>query len=128
MKLEPIDPRGLDAALRLFATTFVIEDKQQQVYKRLLTGERRVETLASLARWIRTRTSPLEGADRSPAGLRARFGELLGIVVGERTANRTTIVGALDLGRNLPSLFIADSGSLAMITASDGPPVLCSRL
>jgi hypothetical protein len=124
--VQAVDPRGLDAALRLFTTTFVVDDKRTQVHKRLLTSERRVETLTTLPRWIRTRQAPLEGADQSPAGLRVRFGELVGIVLDEDGARRTTIAHALELGRDRALLFIADSGNVAMITGT--PPILCSRL
>jgi hypothetical protein len=126
--VSSVDPRGLDAALRLFTATFVVDDKRTQIHKRLLTAERRLETLTTLPRWIRTRAAPLEGADQSPTGLRARFGELVGIVVDEDGARRTTISHALELGRARTSLFIADNGSVAMITAADAPPILCSRL
>lgn len=125
-RVEPVDLRALDAALRLFASTFVVDDKRTQIHKRLLASERRVETLETLPRWIRTRTAPLEGADQSPAGLRARFGELVGIVVDEDGARRTTIAHALERGRARASLFIADSGNVALITGA--APVLCSRL
>jgi len=126
--VRPVDPRGLDAALRLFTQTFVVDDKRTQIHKRLLTAERRVETLETLPRWIRTRTAPLAGADQSPAGLHARFGVLVGVRLGETGASRTTIAHALELGRGVPSLFIADSGNLALITRADGGPLLCSRL
>jgi hypothetical protein len=125
---QPVDHRALDAALRLFVSIFVVDDKRTQIHKRLLTSERRGETLAQLARWIARGTAPLEGADRSPAGLRARFGELVGIRLAEGGAGRTTIARALELGRDARSLFIADSGSLALITAPGEPPLLCSRL
>ena len=125
-RVEPVDQRALDAALRLFTSTFVVDDKRTQVHKRLLAMERRVETLETLPRWIRTRTAPLEGADQSPAGLRARFGELVGIVVDEQGARRTTIAHALELGRARASLFVADNGSLALITGAAA--ILCSRL
>lgn len=123
-----VDPRGLDSALRLFVTTFVVADKQGQIHKRLKTAERRLETLETLPRWIRTRSAPLDGMEKSPAGLHARFGELLGVVLGEDGAKRTTIAHALELGRARLSLFIADNGNLAMITAPEVAPLLCSRL
>ncbi len=123
-----MEHRALDAALRLFTATFVVDDKRTQVQKRLATGERRGETLATLARWIRTRTAPLVGVDQSPAGIRARFGELVGVVIDEAGAQRMTIADALQHGRGRATLFIADSGSLALITAPDAPPLLCSRL
>jgi hypothetical protein len=124
---ERLEQRALDAALRLFTTTFVVDDKQKQMQQRLATAERRLETLEALPRWIRTRNAPLEGADRSPAGLRKRFGELSGVVLDEAGATRTTIANALDQHRTTPSLFIADNGSLAMITTRE-LPILCSRL
>jgi hypothetical protein len=124
---QPVDHRALDAALRLFVSAFVIEDKRAQVHKRLLASERRLETLSSLPRWLAGLAAPLEGADRSPAGLRARLGDLTGIRLAEDGARRTTIAHALELGRGAPSLFIADSGSVAMITAAGAPPILCSR-
>jgi hypothetical protein len=126
--LQPVDQRALDAALRLFVSTFIVDDKRAQIHKRLLASERRLETLASLPRWIATGTSPLEGADRSPAGLRARLGDLTGIRLAETGAGRTTIAHALELGRGTSSVFIADSGKVALITATDGPPILCSQL
>ena len=125
---QPVDHRALDAALRLFVSAFVVDDKRSQIHKRLLASERRAETLASLSRWIAAAMAPLEGADRSPAGLRARFGELTGIRLAEDGASRTTIARALELGRSTSSVFIADNGNLAMITIVGALPVLCSRL
>jgi hypothetical protein len=125
---QPVDRHALDAALRLFVSTFVVGDKRSQIHKRLLASERRLETLASLPRWIAVGTAPLEGADRSPAGLRARLGDLTGIRLAEDGASRTTIAHALELGRGASSVFIADSGNLAMITVAGEPPILCSRL
>src|SRR6185436_13019739 len=122
---QAVDPRALDAALRLFVSTFVVDDKRSQIHRRLLASERRGETLSSLPRWLTTLALPLEGADRSPSGLRARLGDLPGIRLSEDSASRTTNAHAL--GRRASSLFIADSGSVAMITAADAPPLLCSR-
>ena len=126
--MTSLDRHGFDAALRLFVATFVVRDKRTQIHGRLFAAERRVETLETLPRWIATRTAALEGADRSPAGLRARFGELVGVWIDETGASRTTIAAALDQGRNRPSLFIADNGGVAMITVAAGPPILCSRV
>jgi hypothetical protein len=124
---KPVDRHGLAAALRLFATNFVVADKRTQIQTRLLAAERRLETLETLPRWIAVRTAPLTGADQSPAGLRARFGELIGVHLREAGASRTTIAGALDLGRATSSVFIADSGNIALITVASGAPILCSR-
>ena len=125
---DPVEPRAVDAALRLFVASFVVEEKQAQLHKRLLAGERRAEALASLPRWLAVAASPLEGTDRSPAGLRARLGDLTGIRIAEDGAGRTTIARALELGRGVASLFIADSGAAALITGQDIPALLCSRL
>lgn len=122
---QPVDGHGLSAALRLFVTGFVVDDKRAQVERRLLTSARRAETLGTLPRWLAGRTAPLEGADRSPAGLRARFGELVGVQLDEAGAARTTIAGALEHGRQRASVFIADTGRLALITVATGPPLLC---
>jgi hypothetical protein len=124
---QVVDPRALDAALRLFASTFVVDDKRAQIHKRLLASERRAETLASLPRWLAVPALPLAGADQSPSGLRARLGDLPGIRIAEDGASRTTIAHALEFGRRAASLFIADSGSVAMITSAEAPPLLCSR-
>jgi hypothetical protein len=123
-----LDHHALNAALRLFVSIFVVDDKRSQIHKRLLASERRLETLASLPRWLASGTAPLEGADRSPAGLRARFGDIMGVRLTEDGASRTTIARALELDRGTSSVFIADSGHVAMITVVDGPPILCSRL
>jgi hypothetical protein len=125
---QPVDNHALNAALRLFVSTFVVGDKRSQIHKRLLASDRRLETLASLPRWIAGGAAPLEGADRSPAGLRARLGDITGIRLTEAGASRTTIARALELDRGTSSVFIADSGHVAMITVVDGPPILCSRL
>ncbi len=69
----------LDAALKLFVNAFVIEDKRKQMHDRLLTKERRAETLEALPRWISARKEELAGKDKSPAGLAARFGALTGV-------------------------------------------------
>lgn len=124
--VTPVDRRALEAAVALFVTTFVVDDKRTQVKNRLLAGDRRAETLETLPRWI-VRGVPLEGADRSPAGLFKRFGELLGVHVAEVGAVRTTIAGALERGRGTPTLFVADSGNVALITVADGSTLLCSR-
>lgn len=121
-----VDRHGLAAALRLFVTTFVVPDKRTQIQTRLLAAERRLETLETLPRWISVRTAPLAGADQSPSGLRARFGELIGVHLRDSGASRTTIADALDAGRT-SSLFVADSGNIALITVASGAPILCSR-
>jgi len=123
----PVDRHGLAAALRLFVTNFVVADKRTQIQTRLLAAERRLETLETLPRWIAVRTAPLAGADQSPAGLRARFGELVGVHLRETGASRTTIADALDLGRGASTVFIADSGNIALITVASSAPLLCSR-
>ena len=126
--MAELDARALTAALDLFTKTFVVDDKRTQLAKRLATSERRAETLSTLSRWIQTRTAPLEGADKSPAGIRARFGDLTGVLLADDGAQRTTIAKAVELGKQRASLFIADSGSLALITSVDAAPLLCSRL
>ncbi|HVK89619.1 MAG TPA: hypothetical protein VM513_36100 [Kofleriaceae bacterium] len=123
---RPIDHRALDAALALFVRAFVVDDKRKQMHDRLLTKERREETLAALPRWLSARTEPLAGKDKSPAGLRARLGELSGIHVDARGARRVTISRALELGRGHASLFIGDNGRVALVTLVDGAPLLCS--
>lgn len=123
---QPVDTHGLNAALRLFVASFVVDDKRTQLHKRLLTAERRAETLATLPRWLAGRTAPLTGADLSPAGLRARFGDLSGVHLDDRGARRVTIARALQLSRSSASLFIGDSGRIAMVTAAGEPPTLCS--
>lgn|GEM_PF-3455623 len=125
---QPVDRRGLDSALRLFVDRFVVEDKRDQIHKRLFTAERRLETLGTLPRWIAGTTAPLAGADQSPAGLRRRFGDLLGIALDESGARRTTVANALELGRGRASLFVGDTGWIALITLAGGVPLLCSRL
>ncbi len=112
----------------MFVATFVVAEKRTQVHTRLLAAERRIETLTTLPRWIAVRTAALEGADQAPNGLRARFGELLGIHLGATAAVRATIAHALERGRTTPTLFIADSGMIALITGATGAPLLCSRI
>jgi hypothetical protein len=125
---QPVERHGLDAALQLFVTRFVIDDKRTQIHKRLFTAERRVETLGTLPRWIAGTTAKLEGADQSPAGLRRRFGDLMGVHLDDAGARRLSIANALELGRGRPSLFVGDAGWVALITIAGGAPLLCSRL
>jgi len=125
---QPVEQPAIDSALRLFVAHFVVDDKRGQIHKRLLTAERRVETLGTLPRWLAKPPAPLVGAEQSPAGLRARFGELVGVHLDEAGARRTTIAGALERGRGCASLFVDDRGWIALITAADGAPILCSRL
>jgi hypothetical protein len=120
-----LDQRALDAALRLFVASFVVDDKRKQIHQRLLTAERRAETLATLPRWLAGRQAPLEGADKSPAGIRKRFGELVGVRIVATGAVRVTIEHALV---REPSVFIADNGNFALVTPADGAPILLSRL
>ncbi|MDQ3369660.1 MAG: hypothetical protein M3680_29880, partial [Myxococcota bacterium] len=61
--VQPVDRHGLTAALQLFVTRFVISDKQAQLHKRLLTAERRGETLGAVVRWIAGPRAALAGAD-----------------------------------------------------------------
>ena len=124
----PVERRGLDSALRLFVDRFVVDDKRGQIHKRLLTAERRAETLGSLPRWLTGTTAPLAGRDQSPAGLRARFGELTGVHLDVAGARRTTIADSLELSRGRASLFVGDTGWIALITIADAPAILCSRL
>lgn len=126
--IQPVDRHALDAALRLFVASFVVADKRKQVHDRLLTADRRGETLGTVLRWIAGVKTPLEGADRSPAGLHARFGELYGIHLDEAGAGRTTIAGALELARGKRSLFIGDSGRIVLVTDDVGTQTLCSRI
>jgi len=125
---QPVERRGLDSALLLFVDRFVVEAKRRQIHHRLLTAERRAETLGSLPRWLAGATAPLEGRDRSPQGLRARLGEVIGVHLDDAGARRTTIAGALELGRGRASLFVADTGRIALITVAGGAPILCSWL
>jgi hypothetical protein len=123
-----IERAGLDSALRLFVERFVVADKRTQIHKRLLTAERRDETLGTLPRWIAGTTAALAGADQAPAGLRRRFGDLMGVHLDDRGGRRTTIGDALELGRGRASLFVGDGGWIALITQASGAPLLCSRL
>lgn len=120
-----LDHKALDAALRLFVGSFVVEDKRKQIHQRLLTAERRAETLGTLPRWLAGRQTPLAGADKSPAGLRARFGELTGVRITAEAYARVPVAQAMQ--KDVASVFVADNGNLAIVTTDDGP-VLCSRL
>lgn len=123
---RPVDHRALDAALSLFVRAFVVDDKRKQMHDRLLAKERRQDTLEALPRWLSARTEPLAGKDKSPAGLRARLGELSGVHVDASGARRVTIARALELGRGKASLFIGDNGRVALVTLVEGAPLLCS--
>jgi hypothetical protein len=123
-----VDPKALDAALSLFVRAFVVADKQKQMHDRLLTKERRVETLEALPRWIATRTEELAGKDKSPAGLAARLGALLGVQVDATGARRVEVARALELARATASLWIGDNGRVAMITIAGGTPILAMTL
>ena len=124
-----VDARGLDAALTLFTRTFVIEDKRKQMHDRLRTRERRAETLVALPRWLAGRSEPLAGKDKSPAGLAARLGPLVGVYLDEAGARRIPIARTLELARgSKPALWIGDSGRVALVMQADGPPLLLSSL
>jgi hypothetical protein len=122
----PVDQRGLDAALSLFVRAFVVDDKRKQIHDRLLTKERRGETLETLPRWLAARTEELAGKDKSPMGLQARLGDIAGVHLDAAGARRTMISRALELGRSKPSLFIGDNGRVALVTVETGAPILCS--
>ncbi|HEU0036572.1 MAG TPA: hypothetical protein VFQ53_38430 [Kofleriaceae bacterium] len=125
--MTALPPAALASALKLFTAGFVVADKRDQIVKRLATRERRDETLGTLARWITGITAPLAGADQSPAGLRARFGELVGIYLDDAGAQRMSIADALVAGRGKRSLFVSDNGRLAMLTSDAAPTLLCQR-
>lgn len=116
----------LDAALQLFVKAFVTEDKRTQMHDRLLTKERRAETLKALPRWISARTEVLAGKDKSPEGISARFGALTGVFIDASGANRIEIGKALELGRASATLWIGDNGRIALITVVGGAPLLLS--
>ncbi|MBK9034894.1 MAG: hypothetical protein IPL61_27125 [Myxococcales bacterium] len=124
----PVDQRGLEAAVQLFTGRFVVAAKQRQIGQRLSTAARRAETLATLARWLGGAPTPLTGADQSPAGLEARFGAMPGVYLDGAGARRTSVAGALELGRGQDALFIGDTGRLALLAQADGPTLLCMRL
>jgi hypothetical protein len=123
---KPIDHKALDAALTLFTNAFVIGDKRKQMHDRLLTKDRRGETLEALPRWIAGRTEELAGKDKSPAGIAARFGALAGVHVDANKARRVTIERALELGRAEATLWIGDNGRIALVTVVGGAPLLIS--
>lgn len=123
--VQGVDHHALRAALTLFVSRFVIPAKRDQMHARLLTAERRRETLEALPRWLAGRQAPLEGADQSPTGLGARFGELTGILLDPARARRTTIGGTLALVRGEVALFIGDSGRIALMFVGEPPPLLC---
>jgi hypothetical protein len=122
-----LDTRAFEAALRRLAP-FVVDDKRKQIQQRLLTAERRAETLSTLARWVSARTAPLEGIDKSPAGLEARLGKLEGVCIAASGAIRCTVIDALVAGRACDSVFVADNGMVALITQGDGGAIVCSRI
>ncbi len=124
---RPVDPKALDAALQLFVTAFVVEDKRKQMHDRLRTKDRRAETLEALPRWIGARTEELTGKDKSPAGIGARFGALSGVHLDASGARRVVIARALELGRAGASLWIGDNGRMALITVVGGAPLIISR-
>ncbi len=124
---NPVEQKALDAALTLFVKAFVVDDKRKQMHDRLLTKERRSETLVALPRWLSSRTEELAGRDKSPAGIAARFGALVGVHIDAGKARRVTISRALELGRAEASLWIGDNGRIALITmAAGGAPLLIS--
>ncbi len=123
--VQGVDHHALRAALTLFVSRFVIPAKRDQMLARLLTAERRRETLEALPRWLAGRQAPLEGVDQSPTGLGARFGELTGILLDPARARRTTIGGTLALARGEVALFIGDAGRIALVYVGDAPPLLC---
>lgn len=121
-----MDPKALEAALQLFVKAFVTDDKRKQMHDRLLTKDRRVETLEALPRWISARSEELAGKDKSPAGIAARFGALSGVHLDATGARRVEIGKALELSRSTASLWIGDNGRIALITVIGGPPLLLS--
>ena len=124
----PIDQRGLEAAVRLFASRFVVADKQAQIAQRLSTAARRRETLAGLTRWLAGSPTPLVGVEQSPAGLEARVGAMTGVYLDADGARRLPIGDALERGRGQAALFIGDTGRLALLMSPAGAPLLSIRL
>lgn len=127
MSDKPVDTKALDAALQLFVKAFVVDDKRKQMHDRLLTKERRAETLEALPRWISARNEELAGKDKSPAGIAARFGALTGVFVDANGAKRIEIGKALELGRTSATLWIGDNGRIALITVPGASPLLLSQ-
>lgn len=125
-RVVPVERAALNAALTLFVTRFVVADKRTQMHARLLTAERRGETLVALRRWLQGTRSALAGADQSPTGIEARFGVLEGVLLDVSGARRTTIRGALELGRGHDSLWVGDSGRMALLSSPSEAPLLCS--
>lgn len=123
---RPLEQRALDAALQLFVKAFVTEDKRKQMHDRLLTKDRRAETLEALPRWIEARADELAGKDKSPAGITARFGALTGVHLDATGARRVAIGRVLELSRASASLWIGDNGRIALITVAGGAPLLLS--
>lgn len=124
----PVDQRGLEAAVRLFASRFVVADKQAQIAQRLSTAARRGETLAGLPRWLAGAPTPLVGVEQSSAGLEARVGAMTGVYLDADGARRLPIGDALERGRGQAALFIGDTGRLALLMSPAGAPLLSIRL
>ena len=125
---KPVDPKALDAALALFVRTFVVDDKRKQMHDRLLTKERRGETLEVLPRWLAGRREELAGKDKSPAGLTARMGAITGVFLDATTCRRVAIARTLELARGTPALWIGDTGRAALVVQTGGPSLLLSFL
>ncbi|MEZ4398926.1 MAG: hypothetical protein R3B06_02850 [Kofleriaceae bacterium] len=124
----PVDQAGLAAAVRLFGERFVVAAKRKQVEQRLATAARRGETLATLPRWLAGVPTPLVGADQSPAGIAARFGDMPGVVIEGTGARRVGIADAVVRLRDELALWIADTGRVALIARAAAPPLLVLRM
>jgi hypothetical protein len=109
----------------------VIASKRDRMVTMLLNKERekRAEAIQTVYKWVEPkRKTELVGSTGFPQHLKTRFGEILGILIDQASARRSSIAEAAVLAAGgFGAIFIADIQPVALLLPEVGPPTLCSR-
>lgn len=120
---QPVAPETLRSAVAQFVAAFVRADKRERTTMLLLTRPRdRIATLQGLPRCLLSNvaTEVRDGLD----ALALRLGDVPGIVIDHESTRVTTLRASAD-SNQWGALFIAADGSVALIFAEIGEPLLC---
>lgn len=124
---RPVESTVVDAAIATFVSHFVVAARRERARLKLGAAGHRAEALHALESWLDPkRTTALEGNTGFPQRLRARFGELQGVLVRGHDAVWLTVAEAACAAGDT-AFFLSDDGRIGLVFAEVGPPHLCTR-
>lgn len=124
---RPVAPAVVDGVIATFVERFMVAKRRERARLKLGTLADRETALHEMWAWLDPRwTTALEGNTGFPQHLRARFGELAGVLVRPRDAVGVTIAEAACAVKDA-GFFLADDGKIGLVFMEIGAPYLCVR-